>query len=212
MAFLWNFWKRRGKIGQVEENISKNFLKTVEDRIDDQLITFSGVLLAAVLLISKSQSTKSVSYLVIGCVFCLIFTVLSTLWYKKRNPIRAMLFERKKEQIIENYSRKIANFAEKIILPLAKFQYGHVNKEKMQISPSQILKSTEPEQKSVIESFLRNLQIDMKEAHDQVFNRPLSEKYSKPKYLFDNVVRVTRYYVFVIGVVLFFASIILGWL
>lgn len=196
----------------MKQNKPKDFINDLESSIDNQLITFSGVLLAAILLINKNQTNKNMPYLVIGSILCLILTVLFTLWHKWRSPRRIIIFDDKRKQIIGNYSEKIANFAENMILPLAKLQYGHAKTNNLPMSPRQAIKSTEAEQKSIIESFLKNMQNDLKYAHSSAFNKPLKENGSNMKYIIDVVARASRHYIFLIGVILFFASITMSWL
>ncbi|GAG53593.1 unnamed protein product [marine sediment metagenome] len=207
--------------------------------VDNYIITTCISLLAAfaVLINIKKPENIFVSYSIIISSFCLLLTLLESLWYKVRFPFKNSLLNKKRSNIIHNYSVKIANFTEKHFDSLVKMKLienlpseikSNSNYSKIvdKLIKSDILdysgngkgrkvseylgKEGLSEFNDVIKSYTQNLSLEIKNVYHEIFNKPLNEKLSKIKFYLDLLSQHTRHYFFILGTVFFLIVIVLN--
>lgn len=187
-----------------------------QSKTEDYIITSCFTLLAALAIIFsiKKPTNVYISYSVVVSAFCIIISLLELLWHKSRRPLRDYFFEQKKKHIINEYTDKIANFAEKLVLPytelLAEKQAKTNTNYDAKILQRKVFEENKDSFREVLRSFVRNLSNDMKKANDSTHNKPLKEKFSKLKCFIDIISKKTRIHFFVLGALFFFLAILLS--
>ena len=185
-----------------------------ESNPDNYIITTCITLLGAYafMFFSGKPNQPLVAYTAIASLFCLICALLTLVWYKFRFASRDRKFETLRETAINEYSSKIASYIENLALPYAEMKLKGKLQESVDVDLKRESKNIATEinkiNENVFENFLIGLSKKIQDQYDIAYNKPLSESFGRIKLVIDKVSQSTRYYWFVIGLILFFISII----
>jgi hypothetical protein len=137
---------------------------------------------------------------------------LTLIWFKFRFSLKEKLFEGKREQLIKEYSSKLAAYYEDIYKPASlqieyqRFQNPDVDRGQSKEEMRTRIKKTN---ENIIESCVKNLNADTQKSYIETFNKP-HENFRNLKLMIDKLLNRTRYFWFVVGVIFFFASIVIS--
>jgi hypothetical protein len=101
------------------------------------------------------------------------------------------MFRREWERLVNEISRELVDFLNDIAEPLT----PEINNKHLPNEKNPVYK--------VILTHLHKLNYQMKDVHNNIFNRPLKENHAKIKFLIGNISRTYRNYFFVLGITFF---------
>lgn len=193
-----------------------NKVELEREKVDNYIITSCITLIGAfIIILSIKKPTEAyISYSYLISLLFLIISLLFSLWHKFRFPVRQQMFEQEKDRLISNISSEIADFAEEFVLPAAQMKFNQARLKYPDLSEDEIKKKSIDEEakgktKKVIVTHLEKLNYQMKEKSDEIFRKPLNERYSKLKFRIDILSKTFRYWAFGIAIIFFFSSIFL---
>lgn len=194
----------------MKKQFDKTEINSEQQKVDEHIIIANITVIAAFILILSVNDLGSL-YVKITAILSLLFLIISLfmlLWNKYRFPIRQVLFSRDKEELLSGVSEKIADFAEKLVIPHYKNEmFKKVSSDqhsvKKDIIEDMIVKDT-------IITYLENLNFKTTLSEERIFNLPLNEDYRILNNWLDKICRFYRYIFFVSGVLLFFVTLVVG--
>ncbi len=92
--------------------------------VDNYIITTCIALISAYIFLvsAKKPSNVLTSYSIIISTFCLLMTLLCSLWHKVRFSYRGKIFEKESKRVRDKYVQKVTNFIEKALDPIVKLE------------------------------------------------------------------------------------------
>lgn len=195
--------------------MNTNNLETEKDKADNYMITACITLIASFAVINsiKQPSDKYISYSYISCLSFLVLSLLFFLWYKFRYPKRKQLYEMEMKKVLNDISGEIANFGEKILIPLKQRQLEEAKQLDKTTPIAKLAENVNKENdvyaKDIITTYLEKINYKSNEKKEEFFNKPLNEKHAFIKNLIDKLSFSLRYTTFTFGILFFLLSIVL---
>lgn len=196
----------------------------------DYLITANTTILIAYISVFQAVVASSTIKTIILISFILFLcSLILLIWYRLRSPKRDALFEQLREKAIDKSADGMTLFAKELIEPLAvNIARLDVHHKMMKVSSPEEYEQVKKELSSksykgdnylevknnkairtIIESFLQNIDSDTKEAYKKAYKKPLKEKHAKAKHFLDMIAYKIRIHLLVGGGVLLAFAIIL---
>ena len=203
-------------------------MKDNKSSVDNYIITTCITLITAfvIMLTIETPANKPLSVSVILSMLCLILTFLGSLWHKGRWNYRTAFFKRERERIIHEFANDVTKFAHNFWEPrlrLKFFQYLPVDSEGSEPKSKeksiesvlddlsrQVIEENTDKYEETTKVYITNFLTMLQSVRIKAFHAPLNEKYAKLKYYADILSHKTRYYLFVIGIIFFFISVLLN--
>lgn len=201
-----------------------------DNSIDKTLATINvTTLLGYIFIFQVSQLNSLVRYTLLLSLILFALSLPTLLWYLYRYPIRRSYWEKLKDRNTNKYADRIATFIENIVRPLAslkaKDEIAKRFAECKTVAEAQgLLKQLESEERKgsnglppeeeeayryVVEGFLTQVSLAVKEDYEKAFLKPLNEKHSRLKNQLDKLsFKLRRHLLASAGVVLLLAIII----
>ena len=188
--------------------------KKEKEKIDGYIITTCITLIGSFIIISSIRKPENIylnfSYII--SILSLVISLLSSLWHKLRYAKRSIVFEQEKTKTMHTVSNEICDFAEDFMLPTLQADRVALKKADSALSDKEIKKlawsKKEVTMRNTIGSFLKNMDNELREAHEKTYDKPLNEEFSKPLFFLDKASQKVRYASFVIGIAFYLFSII----
>ena len=203
-------------------------MKNNKINVDNYIITTCITLIAAfvIMLTIKTPANKLLSISVILSMLCLILTFLESLWHKVRWNYRTSFFKKERERIIREFANNVTKFAINFWEPRVRLKFlqyppvdleGNEPKSKEKSSESlfddlsrEVMEENTDQYEEKTKIYITNFLTTLQSVRIKAFHAPLNEKYAKLKYYADILSFKTRYYLFVIGIIFFFISVLLN--
>ena len=168
-------------------------LEKIEQETSRSIFWVATTILGAslVLLPTKASQFPAGLFLIISL---LLFssTIFFYVWYKKRYTLKRDIFEEELEPVTEKYADKIATYGETMI-----------------IKSSENYEKNKKIHKDVIMSYINNLAQERTLIFKKIFRKPLKERVSVLKFIFDILSEKLLYPTFFLGIFTFITFLII---
>lgn len=168
-------------------------LEKIEQETSKNIFWVATTILGASLVLLPTEASKFPAgpFLIISMVL-FSSTIFFYLWYKKRYPLKRDIFEKELKPVIEKYADKIANYGETMIIK--SFENFEENKKV---------------HKDVIISYINNLAQERTLIFKKIFRKPLKERASVLKFIFDILSEKLLYSTFFLGIFTFITFLVI---
>jgi hypothetical protein len=191
---------------------------SIQEQTDNVVIGMCIALIAATTVFFQSipTYTDALKFTIIVSVASITFCLLLSLWHRVRWPRRDSLFKAKLQEHTQKRNAELTHFYNVTLTPIT----DRMLKERLASIPTYdptqikqeidiVINQARQEIEPLANRFLQGFSIEFESIREKSLNAPLEEKWARLKYFLDYVATKTRIFLFVIGLLLFLASIIL---
>lgn len=184
---------------------------------DDHLLTACIILIAGfTIILSEAEHMAGVVKVLSACaIACFCLALIFTLWHKYRRALRNEIFEKNKKECYDEFEKDLTALKEnaKEFARLQASNYLLQNKEAITKDRDEIFKEIKqlpgaPGEEVIVETFAEKWAHRFRNVSKNSLHGPLNERGRWIKFFVDYLSIKSRYFLFIAGLIFFFASLI----